>query len=65
MTSMSSAKVVIVGAGVSGLIAAQHLEAAGLHPVIIEATDRVGGRVKTDLIDGFACDHVHKGRFTI
>lgn len=54
---MSSAKVVIVGAGVSGLIAAQHLEAAGLHPIIIEATDRVGGRVKTDLIDGFTCDH--------
>lgn len=54
---MSSAKVVIVGAGVSGLIAAQHLEAAGYQPLIVEATDRAGGRVKTDQIEGFACDH--------
>ena len=54
---MSSARIVIVGAGVSGLIAAQHLEAAGYHPIILEATDRPGGRVKTDQVEGFACDH--------
>ncbi len=54
---MKPAKIVIVGAGVSGLIAAQHIEAAGYSPIVIEATDRVGGRVKTDSIDGFACDH--------
>lgn len=54
---MQPARIVIVGAGVSGLIAAQHLEAAGHAPVILEATDRIGGRVKTDQIDGFACDH--------
>lgn len=54
---MSSARIVIVGAGVSGLIAAQHLEAAGYQPTIVEATDRAGGRVKTDTVDGLVCDH--------
>lgn len=47
----------IIGAGVSGLIAARVLEENGYHPVIIEATDRVGGRVKTDLINGYQLDH--------
>ncbi|MDG1315702.1 MAG: NAD(P)-binding protein, partial [Flavobacteriaceae bacterium] len=46
-------KIHIVGAGVSGLIAARVLENYGFSPVIIEATDRVGGRVKTDLIEGY------------
>lgn len=54
---MSPARIVIIGAGVSGLIAAQHLEAAGYQPIILESTDRVGGRVKTDQVEGFACDH--------
>ena len=44
-------KIHIIGAGVSGLIAARVLEDEGYSPVIIEATDRVGGRVKTDLIE--------------
>lgn len=47
----------IIGAGLSGLIAAQVLEQKGYHPTIIEATDRVGGRVKTDLIEGYQLDH--------
>lgn len=50
-------KIHIIGAGVSGLIAARVLEENGFRPVIIEATDRVGGRVKTDLINGFQLDH--------
>ena len=53
----SSLKIHIVGAGVSGLIAAKVLEAHGYHPCVIERTDRVGGRVKTDIIDGFQLDH--------
>ena len=51
-----SLKVHIVGGGVSGLVAAQVLEKHGLIPIIIEATDRVGGRLKTDIIDGFQLD---------
>ncbi len=50
-------KIHIVGAGVSGLIAAKVLEDHGYNPVIIEATDRVGGRVKTDVIEGYQLDH--------
>jgi protoporphyrinogen oxidase len=50
-------KIHIIGAGVSGLIAAKVLEDNGFSPVVIEATDRVGGRVKTDVIDGFQLDH--------
>jgi protoporphyrinogen oxidase len=49
-------KIHIIGAGVSGLIAAKVLEDNGFHPVILEATDRVGGRVKTDLVDGYQLD---------
>ncbi|MGK0251952.1 MAG: phytoene dehydrogenase-like protein, partial [Gammaproteobacteria bacterium] len=50
-------KIHIIGAGVSGLIAARVLEGAGYSPIIIEATDRVGGRVKTDLVEGYQLDH--------
>lgn len=50
-------KIAIVGAGVSGLIAAINLEKHGYSPTIYEASDRVGGRVKTDYIDGVAYDH--------
>lgn len=50
-------KIHIIGAGVSGLIAASVLEKHGYSPVIIESTDRVGGRVKTDIIDGYQIDH--------
>ncbi|MFT5238620.1 MAG: phytoene dehydrogenase-like protein, partial [Flavobacteriaceae bacterium] len=53
----SEYKIHIIGAGVSGLVAATVLEQNGFHPVIIEATDRVGGRVKTDIIDGYQLDH--------
>ncbi|WP_108116703.1 FAD-dependent oxidoreductase [Kordia periserrulae] len=50
-------KIYIVGAGISGLIAAKVLEDNGYHPEIIEATERVGGRVKTDIVNGYQLDH--------
>ena len=53
----SSYKIHIIGAGISGLIAAVVLEQNGFSPVIIEATERAGGRVKTDIIDGYQLDH--------
>tara|TARA_Y100001954_G_C15765383_1_gene581492 strand:+ start:312 stop:1571 length:1260 start_codon:yes stop_codon:yes gene_type:complete len=52
-----SQKIYIVGAGVSGLIAALTLEGHGFSPIILESTDRAGGRVKTDVVDGFQLDH--------
>ena len=47
----------IVGAGVSGLIAATVLEKAGFKPHIFEKTDRVGGRVKTETKGNLVFDH--------
>lgn len=46
----------IVGAGISGLVAAYELEKAGYTPVILEASDGVGGRVRTDEFKGFHLD---------
>ena len=46
----SAYKIHIIGAGISGLIAAQILENHGYHPTIIEASATVGGRVKSDLV---------------
>ncbi len=48
--------VIIIGGGVSGLAAANYLEDYGWKPMIIEATSRVGGRVKTDQYEGFLLD---------
>ena len=49
-------KIHIIGGGISGLIAAKTLEDFGFSPVIIEGSDRVGGRVKTDVVDGYQLD---------
>ncbi|MDC6388501.1 NAD(P)/FAD-dependent oxidoreductase [Maribacter sp. PR1] len=50
-------EIAIIGAGISGLIAAITLEKAGYAPTIYEATDRIGGRVKTDIVEGYQLDH--------
>ena len=47
----------IIGGGISGLIAARVLEEHGLSATIIEASDRLCGRVKTDVVDGYNLDH--------
>ncbi|WP_345763563.1 flavin monoamine oxidase family protein [Diaminobutyricibacter sp. McL0608] len=44
--------VVIIGAGASGLTAATELKKAGLTVAVLEARDRVGGRLWTDDVDG-------------
>ena len=50
---MSRADVVVVGAGLAGLAAARDLEAGGAQVTVLEARDRVGGRVEqVELADG-------------
>jgi phytoene dehydrogenase-like protein len=48
--------VVVVGAGLAGLAAARTLADHGLEPLVLEASDDVGGRVRTDVVDGFLLD---------
>ncbi len=50
-------KIHIIGAGISGLIAAKVLEDHGYFPIVIEASEGVGGRVKTDSVNGYQLDH--------
>lgn len=50
------ADVVIVGAGLAGLAAARAVQAAGRSVVVLEASDGVGGRVRSDVVDGFTLD---------
>jgi phytoene dehydrogenase-like protein len=49
-------QVVIIGAGLAGLSCALSLEAAGLSVSLLEASDAPGGRVRTDLVEGFRLD---------
>ena len=51
-----SAEVLVVGAGLAGLSAAITLQSAGVDVRVIESSDRAGGRVASDVIDGFICD---------
>lgn len=48
--------VIIVGAGVAGLSCAVYLKQAGIDALVVEAAEGVGGRVRTDLVDGFQLD---------
>jgi phytoene dehydrogenase-like protein len=49
-------RVIIVGAGLAGLACARHLSQAGFACSLLEASDAVGGRVRTDRVDGFQLD---------
>ena len=49
-------EIVIVGAGLAGLTCARKLQSAGVDCVVLEAGDAVGGRVRTDLVEGFKLD---------
>ncbi len=48
--------IVIVGAGVAGLVCARKLQAAGEDYLLVDASDAPGGRLRTDEIDGFRLD---------
>jgi phytoene dehydrogenase-like protein len=48
--------VAVVGAGLAGLTCARRLHEGGAAPVVLEASDGIGGRVRTDRVDGFLLD---------
>jgi uncharacterized protein with NAD-binding domain and iron-sulfur cluster len=52
-----SKSVVVVGAGLAGLTCAIYLQRRGANVTVLESSDRVGGRVKTDSVNGFLFDH--------
>ena len=47
----------IIGAGVAGLSAAKLLYEKGYSIYVAEAQEKVGGRIQTDWINGYLCDH--------
>jgi phytoene dehydrogenase-like protein len=53
---MANHEVIIIGAGVAGLTCANYLNDYGITPLVLEAADAVGGRVRTDEVDGFLLD---------
>lgn len=57
MTALPArADVVVVGAGLAGLAAARRLTAQGIDTCLVEASDGVGGRARTDRVDGLLLD---------
>jgi phytoene dehydrogenase-like protein len=48
--------VVIIGAGIAGLTCAKYLKDRGIEATVLEASNGVGGRVRTDMVDGFTLD---------
>lgn len=50
------ADVIVIGAGFAGLAAARRLVTAGFRPLVLEARDRVGGRVFTEVHEGVPLD---------
>ncbi|MFT4977962.1 MAG: oxygen-dependent protoporphyrinogen oxidase [Myxococcota bacterium] len=55
------AKIVIVGAGVSGLATAAFLDGEGHDITVLEAQDEAGGNVRSERIDGRVCDRAANG----
>ena len=52
----SGLRVAVVGAGLAGLTCARQLHASGVEVSVYERDIRVGGRVQTDVVDGYRCD---------
>lgn len=51
-----SPQVIVIGAGIAGLTAAHYLAKAGMRVKVLEASARVGGRMTTDVVNGFLVD---------
>ena len=53
---MNSVDVVVVGAGIAGLAATYELQRRGVSVRLLEASDRLGGVIRTDRFDGWVID---------
>ncbi|NBB21006.1 NAD(P)-binding protein [Runella sp. CRIBMP] len=53
---MANHEVIIIGAGIAGLSCANYLLHFGVTPLVLEAAEAVGGRVRTDKVDGYLLD---------
>jgi phytoene dehydrogenase-like protein len=53
---MNDFSTVIIGGGIAGLTCAKYLNEQGKSFLLLEASDALGGRVRTDLVDGFRLD---------
>jgi len=54
---MTNKRIVVVGAGIAGLTAAYFLKREGYNPIVLEKAERVGGRMSTDVVNGFTIDY--------
>lgn len=59
-----AAPILIIGAGVSGLVCAIELHRAGREVLVVDAAPDVGGRVRTTVRDGLVLDHGFQVLFT-
>lgn len=57
MNSDRKPQVIVIGAGLAGLSCAVRLNQQGIRTLVLEATDRIGGRLRTDVVDGYTLDH--------
>lgn len=57
-------RIIIVGAGVAGLVCGRTLQRVGHEVVVLEASDGVGGRVRSDRVDGFVLERGFQVLFT-
>lgn len=53
---VATPRIVIIGAGLAGLACARHLTEAGVACTVLESSDGVGGRARTDILEGFQLD---------
>jgi len=49
-------RVVVAGAGISGLSLAFELERLGVSVLVLESDRRAGGKIETDRCDGYICE---------
>jgi len=62
--TLMSKPVVVVGAGLAGLVCARHLHQAGVPVIVVDAEDEPGGKLRTDHVGGFTLDRGFQVLFT-